>query len=130
MSERRQARLRWARADAAGDDVVRSAIGTIDAFPEDFRITLEATLAQSSYRGATSVEKPAFHGYDFLDAWEGARASLESVPGTVLRSDEAWAWPFLCLRWEIEGKKRRRRRRADARGRVARGVRGVTATGS
>ena len=87
------------------DDNIARAIGLIPTFPEAFRVDLQPTMIASAYRGAMSAGKPELFGFDYLDAWDRARASLpKSPPNTILREDEAWGWPFLCVRWLVEGK--------------------------
>lgn len=85
---------------------IRARIEAMAHVPEELRIDLAPAVVQSAYRGASGVEKPDFFGWDFLDAYDRARAMVvvASSPGTVLRVDEVWAWPFLCVRWAVDGK--------------------------
>lgn len=85
---------------------VRWKIDAVDA-PEALRFELTPTLVQSAYRGAMSAAQPTFEGYDFLDAYARATSTLrasQAVAGGLRREDAAYAWPFLCLRYEVEGR--------------------------
>jgi hypothetical protein len=85
---------------------VRQKIDAADV-PEALRFELAPTLVQSAYRGAMSAAQPTFEGYDFLDAYPRAIATLrasQAIAGDLRREDAAYAWPFLCLRYEVEGR--------------------------
>ncbi len=87
------------------DDKVGERIKTFATIPDTFRIDLEPSVAMSAYRGATGVTHTNFFDYGFLDAKDRARAMMPPSPeNVVLREDAFWAWPFLCVRWTINGK--------------------------
>ncbi len=86
------------------DDKLRNAIREV-RIPDDFLIDLQPSMVASAYRGTMSVAKPNLFGFDYLDAWDIARVSQpRPAPNTILREDHAWGWPFLCVRWELDGK--------------------------
>ncbi|MBS2017671.1 MAG: hypothetical protein JST00_32630 [Deltaproteobacteria bacterium] len=87
------------------DDKVKAIVESITELPDALRIDLRPAVVASAYRGAIGVETPSLAGFDYMDAHARAVASVVASPeGTILREDETWGWPFLCVRWTI-GKK-------------------------
>lgn len=87
------------------DDKVKALVETMTELPDALRVDLKPAVVASAYRGAIGVETPSLAGFDYMDAHARAVASVVASPeGTILREDEAWGWPFLCVRWMI-GKK-------------------------
>jgi hypothetical protein len=87
------------------DDQVARTIALIADLPDAFRIELQPTMVASAYRGAAGLGKPDFFGFEYLDAYDRARASVPKAPrNMILREDHAWGWPFLCVRWLVDDK--------------------------
>lgn len=71
--------------------------------PEELRChDLTGEVAGTAYRGGHKIVRPTFHGHDFGDTIDRARAGLSALGAgakVVLYQVRAYAWPFMRVRW-------------------------------
>ncbi|MBW2522716.1 MAG: hypothetical protein JRI23_01010 [Deltaproteobacteria bacterium] len=90
--------------------------------PEVLRcMDLRPRIEGSAYRSSGQSKQPTFFGYRFGDSIDEAKEAIDRfmLRGPIVAYDiRAWAWPFVWLRWGIEGQWEERALFCDGRGKL------------